>query len=300
MKNAVKMKSNASDRLFNIINYTFLSICLFLVGYPLIYVLSSSFSSGDAIMRGKVWFLPVEPNVIAYKSILSNPQLLRGFLNSTIYTVGGTLLNVVLTILGGYALSRKSLPGRGMIMRILTFTLMFSGGLIPFYILIRNLGMYDTMLSMIIPYAVSPWYIILAKTYFESNLPLELVEAAQLDGCTEFKFISKVLVWISGPIIAVIALYTSIGFWNSYFSALIFLTNTKLYPLQLILRQILVQNIIDYRAVGTDAMEIIKKRGLADLLKYALIVFSSFPLFLLYPFIQRYFVKGVMLGSLKG
>jgi multiple sugar transport system permease protein/putative aldouronate transport system permease protein len=251
-------------------------------------------------MSGKVWLLPVEPTLLAFETILENAQLWRGFLNSVFYTVSGTFLNIVLTIMAGYALSRKSLPGCGIFMKILTFTLLFSGGLIPGYLLIRNLGMYNTIFAMIIPYSLNTWNIILTRTYFHSNLPMELVEAAQIDGASEFKILLKVVVGISSPIIAVIGLYSAVGFWNSFFPALIFLTNVKLYPLQLILRQILVQNIIDFRMLGSQAAEIVQRRGMTDMLRYALIIFASFPLFLLYPFIQKYFVKGIMVGSLKG
>ncbi len=297
--NQTLIKEASGDRLFDAINYIILSIVLLLVLYPLVYVVSASFSSTNAVLSGRVWLWPVEFSLDGYKAVFKNKMVLTGFLNTFIYTAIGTLVNVILSIMAAYPLSRKDFKGRNFFMLMLVFTMMFNGGLIPSYLVVKNLGMIDTIWSMVIPVALSVWNVIIMRTYFQVTLPSELLEAAQMDGCTDIKFLIRIVLPLSGPIIAVIALFYAVGHWNQYFNALIYLKSAKLYPLQLVLRDILIQNEVNIDMLG-DAKTAAARQGLRELLKYSLIVVSSLPLLAVYPFIQKYFVKGVMLGSIKG
>lgn len=220
-------------------------------------------------------------------------------MNSIFYAVVGTFVNVTLTILAAYPLSRRDLFGRNAILFLFIFSMMFSGGLIPFFLVVNKLGMYDTRWAMILPQALSVWNVIIAITFFRSAFPPELLEAAQLDGCNDFQYLYKIVVPLSGPIIAVLALFYAVGHWNQYFTALIFLANKELFPLQLVLRDILIANTIDLNLLE-DAKTMAAKSGMRDLLKFALIVVSSVPVLLIYPFVQKHFVKGLMIGSVKG
>jgi putative aldouronate transport system permease protein len=297
--NLVKLSSG--DRIFIGAAYATLSVALIVVLYPLIFVVSSSFSSTDAVVTGRVWLWPVEPSLAGYNAVFQNSQIGLGYLNSFIYMVLGTSVNIFMTLLAAYPLSRRDFYGRGVFMFIFTFTMLFSGGLIPRYLLVRSLGMLDTRWAMVLPAALAVWNVIITRTYFQQNIPNELVEAADMDGCSDVRFIYKVVVPLSGPIIAVMTLFYAIGHWNSYFNALIFLNERKLYPLQIVLRNILIQNQFDAEMIADlDVEEIAVREGLADLLKFSLIVVASVPVLSLYPFVQRYFIKGIMIGSLKG
>lgn len=280
-------------------NYLVLTLLAIIILYPLIYVLSASFSSAQAVNSGRVWLWPVEPTLAGYEAILKNRAVLLGFYNSLFYTVVGTMINVVMTILAAYPLSRPDLPGRRVIAFIFFFTLLFSGGLIPTYLVVRDLGMLSTRWALILPTALSIWNMLIARTFFENNIPKELREAAQLDGCDDFNFLWRVVLPLSGPILAVLALFYGVGHWNSYFSALIYLYDKDLWPLQLVLRDILVQNQVDPN-MASDIQGMAAKAQLRELLKYSLIVVATVPLLIIYPFVQRHFVKGVMLGSVKG
>lgn len=294
-----KIQLSPGDRVFITINYLFLSLFFIIVLYPLIYILSSSFSSTDAVISGRVWLLPVEPTLLGYKAVFKNPQVMTGYANSGFYTIFGTMINVVMTVLAAYPLSRKDFYGRGMIMMLFTFTMLFSGGLIPTYLLTKNLGMIDTRWALLIPNAMAVLYVIIARTYFQTTIPDELYEAAELDGSSDIRFIVSIVLPLSSPILAVMALFYSVEHWNSYFDALIYLKTAGLYPLQIILRNILIQNEIQMNMMADiDAM--MKFQGMADLLKYSLIVVASIPVLIIYPFVQKYFVKGIMIGSLKG
>ncbi|MBA2937697.1 carbohydrate ABC transporter permease [Paenibacillus sp. CGMCC 1.16610] len=286
------------DKWFNWVNM--LLICLFLVVilYPLVFVVSASISSPDAVISGKVWLWPVQPTLDGYAAVFKHKLIWSSFRNSVFYTVAGTLLSVVLTIAAAYPLSRRDLFGKNWFMLLFVFTTMFSGGLIPSYLLVKDLGMLNTAWAMIIPSAMSVFNIIITRTYFKTTLPDEMLEAAQIDGCNDFRYVFSIVLQLSGPIIAVVALYSAVGYWNQYFNGLLYLDNQKLYPLQLVLREILVQNEVD--ASMLDMKEIAAQEGLRALLKYSLIVVSSLPLLLVYPFVQKYFIKGVMIGSLKG
>ncbi|WP_240414628.1 carbohydrate ABC transporter permease [Paenibacillus periandrae] len=293
------IRETNTDRWFNIGNYVILSIFLITVLYPLVFIVSASFSSPGAVIAGKVWLWPVEPTLDGYAAVFKHRLIWSSFSNSVIYTVVGTVINVSLTIMAAYPLARRDLYGKNVIMLLLVFTTMFSGGLIPNYLLVKDLNMLNTMWAMILPTAMGVFNVIIARTYFRTTIPDEILEAAQLDGCNDFKFVWKIVVPLSGPIIAVITLYSAVGYWNQYFNALIYLKNPALFPLQLVLREILVQNEVDASMMSNLADEA-NREGLRTLLKYSLIVVSSLPLMVAYPFVQKHFVKGVMIGSLKG
>lgn len=293
------MKESGSDRIFTMINYAVLSVFLIIVLYPLIYVVSASFSSSSAVLSGKVWLWPVEPTLEGYRAVFKNTMVAKGFLNTLLYTLAGTSINLLLTVMAAYPLSRKDFRGRNVFMLLFVFTMLFNGGLIPTYLLVKDLGMIDTVWAMLIPGALSVWNVIIMRTYFQTTIPQELLEASQLDGCTDFRFLWRIVLPLSGPILAVIALFYAVGHWNQYFNAMIYLKSANLYPLQLVLRDILVQNEVNIEMLG-DAKTAAARQGLRELLKYSLIVVTSVPLLIVYPFLQKFFVKGVMIGSLKG
>lgn len=298
-KSKTQIQNSLDDRIFDVVNNCFLVIALLVVLYPLIYIVSSSFSSTYAVVSGRVWLLPVEPSLMGYQAVFKNPHIWTGYGNSAFYAFFGTMINIVMTIMAGYPLSRKDFHGRNIIMAIFTFTMLFNGGLIPYYLLVNNLNMIDTRWAMIIPNAMVVWNVILTRTYFQSNIPDELQEAASLDGCSDIAFIIRIVLPLSGPIIAVMILFYAVGHWNSYFDALIFLKSAKLYPLQIILRNILIQNQISADMM-IDVETMLRQQGLRDLLKYSLIVVASAPVLVIYPFVQKYFVKGIMVGAIKG
>ncbi|MBC8170356.1 MAG: carbohydrate ABC transporter permease [Anaerolineae bacterium] len=286
------------DRIFMFFVYLFLVIFLLLVLYPMVYIVSASFSNPLAVTAGKVWLLPVEFTLRGYEVTFQNPQIISGYINSLFYTVFGTLISVVLTVLVAYPLSRRDLYGGNRLMFLITFTLIFSGGLIPTYLIVKDLGMINTRWALLIPQAVAAFQVIIARTFFRSAIPDELVEAAELDGCNDLQFLRWVVLPLSRPIIAVLALLYAVSQWNGYFDALLYLKSTELHPLQLVLRNILILNT---SASGVmDAAEQAERQRLADLLKYCLVVVASVPVLLLYPFVQRYFVRGLLIGSIKG
>jgi putative aldouronate transport system permease protein len=293
------VKEARGDQMFSAVNYLVLSIFLLTILYPLIYIFSSSFSSTDAVISGKVFLLPVEPNLEGYYAVFKHKLIWTGFINSLFYTVVGTLINIVMTVLAAYPLSRKDLYGRNAYMFLFVFTIMFAGGLIPSYLLVKDLGILNSRWAMILPGALAIWNMIITRTYFQTTIPDELLEAAQLDGCNDFQFLARVIVPLSGPILAVITLFYAIGHWNHFFSALLYLKTQQLYPLQLVLRDILIQNSVD-ASMLTDVEDAAKREGLRELLKYSLIVVATVPVLVIYPFVQRHFVKGIMIGSLKG
>jgi len=293
------IKETRMDRLFTIGNYVILSLFLITILYPLIYITSASISSSEAVISGRVWLWPVQPTLMGYEAVFKHKLIVSGFMNSIYFTVVGTLINVVMTILAAYPLSRKDFFGKNTFMFLFVFTMMFSGGLIPTYLLVKDLGMLNTTWSMVLPGALGVWNMIITRTYFQTTIPDELLEASQLDGCNDFQFVMKIVLPLSGPIIAVITLFYAVGHWNSFFNALIYLKSQKLFPLQLVLRDILVQNDVDMNML-VDVQEAAKREGLRELLKYSLIIVATLPLMIVYPFVQKYFVKGIMIGSLKG
>jgi putative aldouronate transport system permease protein len=298
LRYSTRIRESFGDRIFLIFVYLFLAVVLVVVLYPLVYVVSASFSSPLAVSSGQVWLFPVDFSLRGYQVALGNPQIITGYANSIYYTFFGTLISVVLTVLAGYPLSRRNLFGGNVVMFFITFTLIFSGGLIPTYLVVKQLGMIDTRWALIIPQAVAAWQVIIARTFFQQSIPDDLVEAAELDGCSDLRFIWYVVIPLSKPIIAVLALMYAVAQWNSYFDALLYLKNANLQPLQLVLRSILILNTT---ASGSmDAKTMVERQQMADLLKYTLIVVGSVPVLIMYPFVQRYFVKGVLIGSIKG
>lgn len=290
---------STGDKAFMGVTYLFLTLVLVIILYPLIYVVSASFSSPAAVAAGKVFLLPVEPTLIGYEAVFQNAKIVSGFLNSIFYLVAGTALNVAMTMLAAYPLSRKEFHGRKIISGIFVFTMYFSGGLVPTYMLVRNLHLLDTRAAVIIPVAMSVWNVIIARTYLQSTIPDELFEAAQLDGCSVIGFLFRIVLPLSAPILAVLVLYYGVGNWNSYFNAMIYLKSQELYPLQLVLREILMLGKVDMTMI-TDVTALQRMQGLSSLLKYAVIVVASVPMMAIYPFVQKHFVKGIMIGSLKG
>jgi putative aldouronate transport system permease protein len=298
-KKAMRIRESAGDRAFLIGTYVFLGLILVAIAYPLIYIVSSSFSSYAAVTGNKVWLWPVQPTLLGYKAVFADSQVVTGYLNAAIYTVCGTALSVTLTIMMAYPLSRKDFWGRSVFIWALLFALIFNGGLIPFYLVVKSLGMLDTRWSMIVPTALGIFQVLLAKTFFQNTIPNELYEAAQLDGCSDLRFLTRIVLPLSKPIIAVMVLLYAIGQWNSYFNALIFLNSENLFPLQLILRSLLVLGNQQANMQALNPTQYQLFETMKTLLKYSLIVVASVPVLLLYPLAQKYFVKGVMLGSLK-
>lgn len=296
------MKKNrlaAGDLLFEIIVHAFLVFSFIVVAYPLVYVVSASFSSPQAVVSGEVWLFPVKPTLLAYSAVFKNRNIVTGYINSSVYAVLGTAVNLLFTMLAAYPLSRKDFFGKNLFMGIFVFTMLFSGGLIPTYLVVNRLGIINTVWAMVLPSAMSVWNVILVRTFLQNTIPEELYESAGLDGCSKYRMLKDIAVPLSGPILAVIALYSAVGSWNSYFDALIYLSRQELYPLQIVLRNILIINQIDASMIA-DVRELTRKQGMINILKYSVIVVASAPLIAVYPFIQKYFVKGVMIGSLKG
>lgn len=298
-KQGSKVKRSASTIVFDTVNLIFLLLVITVILYPLIYIISSSFSSTDAVLGGKVWLWPVEPTLNAYKVAFDYGKIWSGYYNSFIYTVLGTVVGVLVTTFAAYPLSIRNLPGKRFISMIFLFTMLFGGGMIPTYLLVKELHMLNSIWAMILPGAVSAWNIIVMRTYFENTIPQELYEAAELDGCSSFGIFWRIVLPLSGAIVAVVALFFAVSLWNSYFSALIYLSDDKMYPLQIVLRDILILNDMEMSS-GADVALIEAQQGLANVLRYVLIVIATLPLLIVYPFVQKFFVKGVMIGSVKG
>lgn len=291
--------TGGSDRTFYIISGIGLSLFLLAVLYPIVFVVAASFSSGQAVSAGKVFLWPVDFSLEGYKTVFHNKDILIGFKNSIVYTVVGTLINLVMTMISAYALSRDDVPGTNKIMLIFTFTMFFSGGMIPTYMLIRSLHMLDSIWSMVIPGAVGVYNLIIARTFIKNSIPAELLDAAKIDGCSDIKYFTMIVLPLSKAIIAVLVLFYGVGHWNSYFNPMLYLNSRELFSLPIFLKEILIANQIDPSTV-TDPELQMQIAQIADVIKYALIVVSTIPVLVIYPFIQKYFVKGVMIGSVKG
>jgi multiple sugar transport system permease protein/putative aldouronate transport system permease protein len=295
----MKTKLARGDTVYYFIAYTAVVFLVLVVLYPMVYIVSASFSAAGAVNAGRVWLFPVNPSLYNYKMVLQYKSVYLGYRNTLFYTFAGTLVNVMVTVICAYPLSRKDLFGRGFFTFLFTFTMIFSGGMIPSYILMRNLKLINTVWVMIIPGAINVTNMIVTRTYFQSSIPGELLEASKLDGCSDAQYFFKVLLPLSHSVIAVITLFYAVGHWNAYFSAFLYLSNRNLYPLQLFLRQILVQNQFSGEILEDPEMAE-QLLGIQEVLKYAIIVLSTAPLMCFYPFAQKHFVKGVMIGSLKG
>lgn len=291
--------SSTGDKVFVILVYVLLSAVMLIVLYPLIYIISASFSDPQAVVSGKVVLWPVDVTLRGYKAVFKNPKILTGFMNSFFYMGVGTVVNLIMTMLCAYPLSRKEFTARNKIAALFVFTMYFSGGLMPSYMIVNKLGLINTRWAMIIPSAMSTYNMIIARTYMVNSIPDELYEAAQIDGCSPFKYLLKVIVPLSKPILAVLALYYGIAKWNNYFDAMLYLNDASMQPLTIVLREILIQNQIDPTML-TDASALSKLQGMTELLKYAVIVVASVPVLAIYPFVQKYFVKGVAIGAVKG
>jgi putative aldouronate transport system permease protein len=290
------VRESGVDRLFLLGVYVLLITFLLVVLLPLLYIVASSFSSPAAVSAGRVFLWPVEFTLRGYEVALSSPQIVRGFTNSLFYTVVGTLISVTLTVMLAYPLSRADFVGRKVLTGAVVFTMLFAGGLIPTYLVVQAMGMLDTRWALLIPNAVAVWPAILAITYFRTAVPDEVREAGELDGASDLRILWQLVLPLATPMIAVIALMYAIVQWNSYFDALIYLRDDSLYPLQLVLRNILILN----TDAGGDATSSLERQQLANLLKYSLIVISTVPVMLIYPFVARYFTKGLTLGAVKG
>ncbi len=297
-KKKTGIRVSPADRIFDILNYVFLTLCLLIVAYPLYFIVIASVSDPTAVYAGKVILWPARFTLEGYQRILDYESFFTGYRNTVIYTVVGTAVNVLITIPGAYALSRKDLVGRNIFMMGVTFTMIFSGGLIPTYLLVISLNLYNTMWALILPVAVSAWNLIVARTFFQQTIPDELLEAATLDGAGNTQFFLRVVLPLSKSIIAVMVLFYAVNHWNSYFNALIYLKSAEKYPLQLVLRNILFENSLG--DMVEDASTLALQQRLGDLIKYGIIIASSLPLLILYPFLQRFFIQGVMIGAVKG
>lgn len=293
-------------------NYVILGLIFIIVIVPLLFIISNSISDYRAIYAGKVWIWPVDITLASYKLAFQLPDLWRAYANTIYYMVLGTVINVVMTILAAYPLSRKDFKARKPVIFLFAFTMYFSGGMIPSYILVRQLHLINTVWAITIPGAISVWNLIIMRTFFMFTIPDELFEAAKLDGCSDFRFLVKVVIPLSGAIIAVMALFYGVGHWNSYFGPLMYLNDNSKYPLQIVLRKMLLpdlggswnqrsvnitQSMVNSLVTATSDAVL---QQFQETIKYALIVLSSLPVLIIYPFVQKYFVKGIMVGSLKG
>ncbi|MFD1385763.1 carbohydrate ABC transporter permease [Oceanobacillus oncorhynchi subsp. oncorhynchi] len=288
-----------SDRGFDWINTIFLLIILVLIVYPLIFVLSASISDPQAVSSGRMWLWPVDITFKGYERVFANDAIWLGYKNTIIYTFVGTAIHLFVLLPCAYALSRKELMAKKLILWFILFTMLFNGGLIPTYLVVQSLGMLDTMWAIIIPNVVGAWSILVARAFFQQSIPDQLVEASKIDGASDFYIFIRIVLPLSLPIIAVMALFHAVNLWNQYFNALIYLSDRDKYPLQLILREILVVNQMQLNDPGGSAESLVDQVKTAGLIKYAVIIVSSLPLLLVYPFVQRFFVQGVLIGSIK-
>ncbi len=274
-------------------------LLLIIIIYPLIYVVSSSFSSGNAVSSGKVLLFPVEPTLTGYKLVFSYKRVWTGYLNTIIYTFVGTVLNLCLTTMAAYPLSRKNFQGKGFFTTMFLVTMFFSGGIIPTYLLFSKLHLTNTRWAILLASGMSVYNTIIMKTFFQNSIPEDIHEAAVIDGITDIKYLFKIVMPLSKSIYAVIGLYYAVDHWNSYFDALLYLRERDLYPLQMVLRDILNANNIDLSQIQ-DAELLAQLIGASDVMKFSLIIVSAVPILVAYPFVQKFFEKGIMIGSVKG
>ena len=294
-----KIRDTAGDRIFYALNNLVLLIAVIICLYPILYVAASSFSSPRAVASNQVVLWPVDPGVKGYITVFKNKDIVTGYTNTIIYTVVGTILNVIVTVLAAFGLSRRELVGYKGINFLFAFTMWFSGGMIPNYMLMNSLGLINTRWAMWLPGLIGIWNVIITRTFFQSGVPEEIYESAMLDGCGYFRYFTDLVLPLSGAIVAVITLFYAVNHWNAYFNAFLYINKKPLFPLQIILRDILIQNQIDHESMidpGSSEFDY----GLPDLLKYALIMVACVPVWLIYPFVQKFFVKGVMVGAIKG
>ncbi|MBO0995758.1 carbohydrate ABC transporter permease [Bacillus sp. SD088] len=292
----MKIKASLGERTFDFLNVLFMLILVFATLYPFLYVLFSSLSDPGLLAKNRgILYFPLGLTFKAYELVFQNPMIIVGYLNTIFYVVAGTAINIFLTSIAAYALSRKNAMLTKPIMMFITFTMFFSGGLIPTYLLIGQLGMIDTRWALIIPNAVSVWNLIIMRTSFK-GIPDSLEESARIDGANDWTILFKIILPLSLPVIAVMVLFYGVGHWNAYFDAMIYLRNNDLWPLQLVLREILIENSTDNFITGVGGGD---RYPIGETVKYATIIVATLPILFLYPFLQKYFVKGVMIGSIK-
>lgn len=293
-----KIKKSREDRIFDFFLYGIAGILTVVALYPMYFIIIASISDPKAVSAGSVILLPSGFSLKGYEHLLHYTKLWKGYLNTMIYVVLGTVICLAVNIPAGYALSRKDLYGRKLFTIFYLIPMFFGGGLIPTYINIQKFGLYNTIWVMVLPFSVITYYIIVARTFFTTGIPDDLWEAAQIDGSSTLRFFFSIVLPLSKAVLAVVALWSAVGQWNSYFNAMIYLRDEALQPLQLVLRNILINNqAASSMLTGTAATE---AREMSDLIKYSIIVISSAPIMCMYPFVQKYFNQGVMIGSLKG
>ena len=293
-----RIRQGLDDRIFDGVVTVIGILIMLIVLVPLIFVVAASFSDPDLVLRGKVLLIPKGFTVKAYTLVFENQEIWQGYKNTIFYTVAGTAINIVLTVMAAYPLSRKEMAGRRFFTLVILFTMYFNGGLIPTYLLVRDLGMYNTVWAILIPAAISTYNLIVAKSFFEQSIPQELYESARLDGCGSVRMLFSIVLPLSKAILAVLVLYYGVAHWNAYFNALIYLRDTTKHPLQVILRNILLLG--QTEQMGSNDVGMGEKIKMVEAIKYSVIVVSSVPILLLYPLAQRYFVSGVMIGAVKG
>ncbi|MBE7035905.1 MAG: carbohydrate ABC transporter permease [Ruminococcaceae bacterium] len=294
-----RIKGCFADKVFDVLNTIILFIIFLLVGYPLLIVLSSSLSDPTELLAGRVWLYPIKPTIAGYAAILHHKQIWVGVSNSVFYTVVGTAINMVITVLAAYPLSRKDFAPRKFISLMFAFTMWFHGGLMPTYLLIRDLGMFNTRWALLIPTAMSVWNMIIVRTYFQNSISESLFESARLDGCDDFTYLLRIALPISMPTLAVVTLYYAVAHWNVFTAAYIYLRKPELQPLQTVLREILLLSKMSEVSVDATAGDA-NAQQMSEILKYSLVVVASIPMIILYFLIQKHFTKGVMVGSVKG
>ncbi|PNV61956.1 sugar ABC transporter permease [Clostridium sp. chh4-2] len=293
-----KIKQSRTDKVFGTVVAAIVAFAVFITLYPLVFVLSASISNPMEVFQGNVWLLPKGINFEAYKQVFMNKKIWTGYRNTIFYTCLGTLIATTLSISAAYPLARRKLYGKKILMTYFMITMFFNGGMVPTYLIVQKLGLYNSVWAVILVNMVTVYNIIVAKTFIQTSIPEELYEAAEIDGCGDIRAFFKVVLPLSTPIIAVLTLFYGVAYWNNYFNGLIYVGSSDRYPLQLILRDILLSNATSEMV---DAMETdINKLMVSESLKYAVVVVSSVPMLILYPFLQKFFVKGVMIGSVKG
>mgnify|MGYP003305905541 CR=1 FL=1 len=290
------VKDSLGDKTFYIITYIVLGLLALIILYPVYFIIIASISDPDAVLAGKVVLYPVDITFEGYEKILERTDVWTGYFNTIVYTVATVVLSLVVTIPAGWALSRKTLPGKKFWMIYFIIPMFFGGGLIPFYNVMSSLGLINSPLAVILPAILSVWNLFMTKTFFASSVPGGLIEAATIDGANHFQTFFMVVIPLAKAIIAVMALYYAVGQWNSYFNAMIFLQDETMYPLQLVLKEILIAT---ESTVGGSGETILEQYRMANQLKYVSVIVSSLPVLMLYPFVQKYFKQGVMIGSLK-
>lgn len=294
-----RIRHSREDRVFSLIAYVLATFALIITLYPLVYCVSASFSDPLEVVSGNVLLFPKKPTLMAYQAVLKNHSMLTGYRNTIIYTVLGTAINLAMTIALAYPLSKRDFRGRNGITVLFTITLFFSGGMVPNFLLIRDLKLYDSIWALLLPGAVSTWNLVIMRTYFQGSMPEEICESAYIDGCSNMSTLLRIVLPLSTPIIAVMVIFYGVGHWNTYFNALLYLKTRDKFPLSLVLREILLQG-MGQEKTGLEVIDSVADLLLFETLKYAVIIVSSAPMLVLYPALQRYFVKGAMIGSLKG